>query len=166
MSNQLSRRNIVAAAAIVLATSFLGARSDADQCPNNKSIDWVKTLASDSKTADLAYVAGVDNVTIGQAGNTTLALMPLSFGAAMGVQTLLIYRLTTAPPCAPPQLLGSFKTETTLVKVYFGGGMLHLVTLADQKEHSSSHPPDLLDTSYLFKDGKLAKVSSKQIKAK
>ncbi|HEY2474996.1 MAG TPA: hypothetical protein VGI19_09350 [Candidatus Cybelea sp.] len=166
MSNQLSRRSIIAVVAIVLALSFLGARRDADQCLNNKSIDWVKTLASDSKTADLAYVAGVDNVTIGQTGSTTLALMPLSFGAAAGVQTVLIYRLTTASPCAPPQLLGSFKTETTLVKVYFSGGTLHLVTLADQKEHSSRHPTDLLDTSYLFKDGKLAKVSSKQIKAK
>lgn len=138
----------------------------ADSCPGNKSIDWAKTLASNAKTADLAYVAGVHSVAAGEVGNTMLALVPLDFNASVGIQSLVIYRLTTTQPCAPPELLGSFKTDTTLFRSYFTDGALHLVTFKDQKESTARHPTDFIDTVYHFENGKLVKVSSKEITTK
>ena len=138
----------------------------AGACPGNKSIDWAKTLASNPKTAELVYVAGVNTVAAGQVGNAMLALIPLDFNASVGIQSLVIYRLTTTQPCAPPELLGSFKTDTTLFRSYFSNGVLHLVTFKDQKESTVRHPTDFLDTAYHFENGKLVKVSSKEITTK
>jgi hypothetical protein len=158
-------RYLLSGTCLCAAVLSFTAAAGADECSANKSIDWTKTLASNPKTADLVYVAGVNTVAAGQAGATTIALIPLSLSGSFGVQSLLIYRLTTRQPCAPPELLGSFKTATTLVRSYFANGTLHLITLADQKESSSRHPNDFLDTGYHFKDGKLVKVSSKETKA-
>jgi hypothetical protein len=142
----------------------LGPRALAGECSANKNIDWAKTLASNPKTADLVYVAGVNSVAAGQVGNTMLALIPLSLSGSPGIQSLVIYRLTTTQPCAPPELLGSFKTDTTLVRSYFSNGTLHLVTLKDQKESALRHPTDFLDSGYHFEGGRLVKVSSKETK--
>jgi hypothetical protein len=157
-------RSLLVAACLLASAMSLSARALADQCSANKSIDWAKTLSSNPKTADLVYVAGVGRVAAGQVGNTTLALIPLSLNGSTGIQSLVIYRLTTTPPCAPPELLGSFKTDTTLVRSYFSNGTLHLVTLKDQKESASRHPAEFLDSGYHFEGGRLVKVSSKETK--
>jgi hypothetical protein len=157
---------ILFTASLLAGALSLGAPAMADQCAANKSIDWAKTLASNPKTADLVYVAGITSVAAGQVGNTMLALIPLDFNASVGIQSLIIYRLTTAPPCAPPELLGSFKTDTTLFRSYFSDGALHLVTFKDQKESTMRHPTDFIDTTYHFENGKLVKVSSKETTTK
>jgi len=162
----LRPRAFLTIAYIAMALFLPGGFALADSCPGNKSIDWAKTLASNPKTADLVYVAGANSVAAGEVGNTTLALVPLDFNASVGVQSLVIYRLTTTQPCAPPELLGSFKTDTTLFRSYFSDGVLHLVTFKDQKESTARHPTDFIDTAYRFENGKLVKVSSKEITTK
>ena len=166
MTYLLRPRAFLTLACLALAFFLPSGSALADSCPGNKSIDWAKMLASNPKTADLVYVAGINSVAAGRVGDAMLALVPLDFNASVGVQSLVIYRLTTAQPCAPPELLGSFKTDTTLFRSYFGDGALHLVTFKDQKESTARHPTDFIDTAYHFENGKLVKASSKEITTK
>jgi hypothetical protein len=149
---------------LLMLLSLSGMPVLADTCPAAKTVNWIKTLGADPRTRDLVQVADLSAVPVGRVGDTTLAFVPIAFGGSAGVQTLLTYRITPPKECTSPQvdLLGTFKTETSLIQVYFKAGNVHFVTLTHQSEHSLKHPTDFLDSEYRLQDGKLAKISGKE----